>query len=124
MSLPSIAITTGEPAGIGPEISLAALLEPDFRRDFRPILIGDGRMLAARARATGIALPLVAFDAQQQPPQGAVEVFDVPLAASAHAGLLDSANVPALLKTLSVAIDGALDGSFDAVVTAPMSSPG
>ena len=120
MSLPRIAITTGEPAGIGPEISLAALLEPDFRTQFRAILIGDGRMLAARARATGIALPLVAFDGNSQPPPGAVEVLDVPLAANSHPGQLDRGNVNALLKTLTIAIDGALAGSFDAVVTAPI----
>jgi 4-hydroxythreonine-4-phosphate dehydrogenase len=120
MSLPRIAITTGEPGGIGPEISLLALQQPDFRAQFRPILIGDGRMLAARARATGIALPLVTFDATKEAPQGAVEVLNVPLAVSARPGQLDQANVAALLNTLTIAIDGALDGSFDAVVTAPI----
>ncbi len=120
MTLPRIAITTGEPAGIGPEISLASLANADFRAQFRPILIGDGRMLAARARATGIALPLCTFDATRAPPPGAVEVVDVPLAVTACAGQLDRANVPALLETLEIAIDGALEGSFDAVVTAPI----
>ncbi len=120
MTLPRIAITTGEPAGIGPEISLAALANADFRAQFRSILIGDGRMLAARARATGIALPLVAFNAMAKAPEGAVEVLDVPLAVTPRAGELERANVAALLKTLVIGIDGALDGSFDAVVTAPI----
>jgi 4-hydroxythreonine-4-phosphate dehydrogenase len=118
--LPRLAITTGEPAGIGPEISLAALADASFRARFRGILIGDGRMLAARARATGVALPLVAYQPDVPPPTGAIEVLDVPLAVASVAGRLDTANAHAVLEMLSIAIDGASRKVFDAVVTAPV----
>lgn len=65
-------------------------------------------------------LPLVAFDAAIEPPHGAVEVVDVPLAAPCVPGRPDPANGLPVLRTLDRAIDGALAGAFDAVVTAPV----
>ncbi|MGE5339477.1 MAG: 4-hydroxythreonine-4-phosphate dehydrogenase PdxA, partial [Gemmatimonadota bacterium] len=56
MREPTLAITTGEPAGIGPEISLRAALAVDIRCT----LLGDAALLAGRARALGIAWPLPA----------------------------------------------------------------
>ena len=123
-----IAITTGEPAGIGPEISLeaarAALLAgaggPAVRPAVRPILIGDGRMLAARARAASIAIPLVAYVAGATPAAGAVEVIDIPLASACTPGKLDAANGRYVLSLIDRGIDGALSHEFDALVTAPV----
>jgi 4-hydroxythreonine-4-phosphate dehydrogenase len=117
---PLIAITTGEPAGIGPEIALAAVADGPLRDVCRPVLIGDGRMLATRARAVGVALPLVSYRRDQAPPKGAVEVLDVALVAPVVAGHLDAAHVPAVLQMLERAIAGALSGEFQAVVTAPV----
>jgi 4-hydroxythreonine-4-phosphate dehydrogenase len=98
-----IAVTTGEPAGIGPEISIAAL---DAAAGAEVTLIGDEGLLAARA--PGAILPTAA------------RVEHVPLRVPARAGVLDRRNASYVLATLDRAIDGALSNRFDAVVTAPV----
>ena len=105
MTRPRIAITTGEPAGIGPEISALALREAF---DAEITLIGDETLLAARARTVGVPWPARA------------QVRHVPLAVRARTGHLDVRNAPYVLATLDHAIDGALAGAYDAVVTAPV----
>ncbi len=106
---PRIAITTGEPAGIGPEISLAALSEVDeVAGDARITLIGDETLLAERARLIGARWP------------GAASVEHVPLRTAALAGRRDSRNAHYVLATLDRAIGGAMAGEYDAIVTAPV----
>jgi 4-hydroxythreonine-4-phosphate dehydrogenase len=116
---PRVAITTGEPAGIGPEISIAALNGADLRHRVRAVLVGDAKMLAGRKRESRAPL-LVAYDATRDPGEDALEVLDVPLNSNSAPGKLDPDNVPAVLRMLDAAIDGALDGEFAAVVTAPL----
>lgn len=99
-----IAITTGEPAGIGPEISIAALADA---RDVEVTLIGDETLLAERARLLNMALP-------------AARIEHVPLRTAAFAGRRDSRNAHYVLGTLDRAIAGALSGEYDAIVTAPV----
>ena len=109
INAPRIAITTGEPAGIGPEISLAALDAINEATNNASItLIGDEALLAERARATGAAWP------------PAARVEHVPLRTAALAGRRDSRNAHYVLATLDRAIDGALAGDYDAIVTAPV----
>src|SRR5258706_361445 len=55
MALPRIAIATGDPAGIGPEIALKAALAPQVRKICRPLLFGDRGALEAHAAASGLA---------------------------------------------------------------------
>jgi 4-hydroxythreonine-4-phosphate dehydrogenase len=119
-ALPRIAITTGEPAGIGPEISLEAARAARIAGTVRAILIGDGRMLASRARAANIPIALVAYAADAEPADGAIEVVDVPLAAACVPGRLDAANGRYVLSVIDRGIDGAASGAFDALVTAPV----
>ena len=119
-SLPLIAITVGEPAGIGPEISLEGARVARSAARVRPVLIGDGAMLAARARAAGIVVPLVAYRREVEPPLNAVEVIDVPLAIACVRGRLDAGNGRQVLALIDRAIDGAMVGEFDAIVTAPV----
>ena len=101
---PVIALTTGEPAGIGPELAL--MLEPG-QFQARIVLIGDANMLAERGRALGRSTC-------------SIEIVNVPLARAARAGHLDVANAPYVLATLDRAIDGCRSGEFDAMVTAPV----
>jgi len=105
MTRPRIAITTGEPAGIGPEIAAIAAADA---LDADVVLIGDETLLAARASAAGAPWPARAT------------VHHVPLAAAARPGHLDVRNVAYVLATLDHAIDGALAGRYDAIVTAPV----
>ncbi|MFN3397962.1 MAG: 4-hydroxythreonine-4-phosphate dehydrogenase PdxA [Sulfurimicrobium sp.] len=117
--LPIIALTAGEPAGIGPD--LCVLLA---RQAFpaRVVVLVDKTLLAARARA--LKLPLAIMDyaplADQPAPPGALEVMHVPLAAAVQPGKLDVANSRYVLDTLRRAAEGCLSGSFDALVTAPV----
>src|SRR5512137_651714 len=103
MTRPRIAITTGEPAGIGPEIVAVAAGDA---LDADVVLIGDEALLAARANAVGAPWPARAT------------VQHVPLAADARPGHLDVRNAAYVLATLDRAIDGALEGRYDAIVTA------
>lgn len=119
-SVPIIVVTTGEPAGIGPEVSTAAALWLRDRLDARIVLIGDIRMLGERAQPAGYPTQWVEFDARHVPAVGTLEVIDVPLNVSCRAGRLDPANATAVLAMLDAAISGALDRRFAAIVTAPV----
>jgi 4-hydroxythreonine-4-phosphate dehydrogenase len=101
---PRIALTSGEPAGIGPEI--CAQVVAGFSGDCEIVCLGDRDLLAERARAAGVA--------------SRAEVEHIPLAVPSVAGRLDAANAGYVLALLDAAIAGALDGTFDAIVTAPV----
>jgi 4-hydroxythreonine-4-phosphate dehydrogenase len=101
-----LALTTGEPAGIGPEIALAAA----FACGLPLTLIGDEALLAARARATGLPWP----------PPAHVSLEPIALAVPAVPGRLDARNAPYVLALLDRAIAGCRSGEFAAMVTAPI----
>ena len=61
-ALPRIAITLGDPAGIGPEIALKAASDPQVRGICRPVLVGDRGALEAHAAACGLAPEIRAFE--------------------------------------------------------------
>lgn len=118
-SLPRIAITTGEPAGIGPEL-VAALAMTDLRVDL--IALGDVSLLKAAAQQRGIELHLVADDGKRiaHRASGALRNVDIQLRAPAQPGRLDIRNSAYVIDTLACASDGCMSGEFDAVVTAPV----
>ncbi|MFP5392942.1 MAG: 4-hydroxythreonine-4-phosphate dehydrogenase PdxA [Gammaproteobacteria bacterium] len=122
---PTLAITTGEPAGIGPEISIRAAWA--LRAVANCVLIGDAAFLAMTADAIDPAIRLAALSTQALRNGGLphfgperIAVVDVPLAAHVVRGQLDAANGRAVLATLDVAIEGVGAGWFDAIVTAPL----
>ena len=103
-----LAITLGEPAGIGPELC-ARLVE---RRWPHPlVLIGDPALLARY----GVTLP--EYEPNKRMP---LSILPVPLVAPVTPGVLDPANAAYVLATLDRAIDGALAGAFSGIVTAPV----
>lgn len=110
----TIAITTGEPAGVGPELTAAALAGAAAHwPDVRFAVLGDAALVEARARAVGVDwATLVAA--------GRVSVAHRPLAAPSAAGRLDAANGRYVLGLLDDAIDGALARTYHAIVTAPL----
>nr|WP_199066785.1 4-hydroxythreonine-4-phosphate dehydrogenase PdxA [Chromobacterium sp. ASV5] len=117
MTPPVLAVTAGEPAGIGPDLALAL---PAMGADARCVVIADKTLLAERARMLGLDVALADYRRDAPPPAGALEVLHVPLAAPVAAGRLDSANGRYVLATLNAAIDGCLSGEFAAMVTAPV----
>jgi 4-hydroxythreonine-4-phosphate dehydrogenase len=114
---PVIAVTSGEPAGIGPDICLALAAQ---RPPCRAVILGDRGLLAARAARLGLALRLRAFDPAQAPAADELEVLHLPLAAPVVAGRLDPANSAYVLALLRRAVDGCTGGTFAAMVTAPV----
>ncbi|BCB25621.1 4-hydroxythreonine-4-phosphate dehydrogenase [Sulfurimicrobium lacus] len=119
MSIPIIALSAGEPAGIGPDL---CVLLAQQAYPARVIVLADKTLLAARAKA--LKLPLAIMDyaplADQPAPLGALEVMHIPLVAPVQPGKLDVANSRYVLDTLRCAVDGCLNGTFDALVTAPV----
>ena len=118
---PTVAITAGEPAGIGPE--LVALLAARHReRPFpaRLVVIGDREVLAARARRIGLAPRYADYDgASFAPVGGAIEIWHQPIAAPVTPGHPDPSNAYSVLAMLQHASDACAAGAFAALVTAP-----
>jgi 4-hydroxythreonine-4-phosphate dehydrogenase len=117
---PRIALTSGEPAGIGPELCLALARE---ELPCELVCLGDRSLLEERNRSLGLGLEL--DDWRPGASHGAhlasrLRILHLPLAAASVAGKADPANAPYVLALLDRAIDGALAGQFDAIVTAPV----
>lgn len=115
-----IAVTCGEPAGIGPDL-VAALAARDWPVEL--VAIGDPDLIAARAHATGRAVVVEAFDAALPPAPsraGRLRCLPIPLRAPVEAGRLDPRNAAHVVAMLEAAGRGCLDGRFDAVATAPV----
>ncbi len=120
MTLPTIAITSGEPAGIGPDIIISALQTP-FKG--RLIVIADPELLENRAKALGISIVIhLIEDINTLPEHTAGNIYVLPLNVSKQvvAGELEVLNAPYVLETLKVAGDGCVNGIFDAIVTPPV----
>lgn len=118
---PIIAITSGEPAGIGPDIILSALMTQSFNA--RLVILADPALLQARANQLALAPCWQIIDSAHQAPahqQGNLCVLPIELATPSQAGQLDVTNAPYVLKTLEVAGQGCLNGEFDAIVTPPV----
>ena len=111
-----IAVTAGEPAGIGPELALALASRPVA--DALPVVLGDFDSLAALAARRQV--PIIRYRPDATLPQGALAVLDCPLAVAPEAGRLDVRNGSAMLAMLDRAIDGCMTGEFAAMVTAPL----
>jgi len=114
---PTIAVTIGEPAGIGPDLCIR-LAERAWPA--RLVLIGDIELLRERARRLGAGVRFGAYVRRASPAPGMLEVVHFPVAAAVAAGHLDPANAKVVLATLEAAVSGALSGEFAAMVTAPV----
>ncbi|MBZ9566489.1 4-hydroxythreonine-4-phosphate dehydrogenase PdxA [Modicisalibacter tunisiensis] len=122
MPAPVLALTTGEPAGVGPDLTLQ-LAATASALPGRVVAIGDPQLLADRARQLGLELVLEPCDpgtALPAPRPGVLPVWPVALAAPAEPGVLDPANAGYVLETLDVAIAACRDGRAQAMVTAPL----
>lgn len=116
-----IAITAGEPAGIGPDIILTLLQQQQWPVDL--VVIADPTVLQDRAQQLGINVQLRPYAPEEaQHPCEAGECFILPIACAApvEAGVLNPANADYVLQTLRRAAAGCLSGEFAAMVTAPL----
>jgi 4-hydroxythreonine-4-phosphate dehydrogenase len=119
MSLPRIIVTSGEPAGIGPDLCI------DIAQRAWPcelVFAGDEQVFVARARNLGASVNVVPWSLEKPRAHeaGVLSVLHIPTAAVPVPGKLDVANAPYVLNMLDAAIDGCMRGTFAAVVTAPV----
>jgi 4-hydroxythreonine-4-phosphate dehydrogenase len=115
-----IAITAGEPAGIGPDL-IAAIAQTVIQHEL--VVVADGNLLEQRAQQLGIPIklnPVQIDDAVKINPAGQVSLLHCPMDTPAVAGQLDCANAEYVLETLRVAANGCTKGQFAAMVTAPV----
>jgi 4-hydroxythreonine-4-phosphate dehydrogenase len=116
--LPRIALTSGEPAGIGPDLCLAIAAR---ELDCDLVCLGDRQLLGERARTLGLQVELRPYDgtARAHVP-GTLRIEHHPLLAPALPGRADTRNGRWVIELLERACDGALAGEFAAIVTAPV----
>lgn len=115
-----LAITAGEPAGIGPDL---CILTAQRAWPVPLLVIADPDLLRGRAEALGIEVTVhtLTDPAGLEPcPAGELYVLPVALRTEATPGALDTRNAGYVLETLRVAVDGCLAGRFAAMVTAPV----
>lgn len=120
MTAPTIAITPGEPAGIGPDICVQAA---QTAQQAGLVAIADPDLLTQRAELLKLPLSVVPVEptARLEPlPAGHLYVQPVELAAECRPGALSTDNAPYVLETLRTAIEGCRRARFDAMVTGPV----
>ena len=110
-----VALTAGEPAGIGPD--LCALLARESYPG-RLVVIGDPAVIAARARGRGISFDFPLYPGRDSAP--ALSILPIPVAAQVRAGTLDPANGRHVVALIDRALAGCLAAEFDAMTTAPV----
>ena len=122
-ALPIIAIATGDPAGIGPEISMKAALDPAVRALCRPVLFGEPTVVARHAKACGIDAPMRMIEqpADAETDAGAIALVACPSPELDDIGFgsTSAASGRASLFAVGQAIQAARAGKVDAVVAAP-----
>ena len=117
MTLPAVVITSGEPAGIGPDLCLA-LAERDW--PCRLLCLGDFALLRERAAELGSSVILERGEIPVAHRAGMLAVGDEPLAERVEPGRLNPANAGYVLALLKRAVAGCQSGEFAAMVTAPV----
>ena len=120
MNVQRLVLTSGEPAGIGPDLCLAVALRAWPQQ---LIVVGDAGLLQDRAKALGLGVVLEPYQADAPAAAhrpGRLPVLAEPLAAPVRAGQLDTANAHYVLRMLDAAVAGCRRGEFAAMVTAPV----
>ncbi|WSQ13598.1 4-hydroxythreonine-4-phosphate dehydrogenase PdxA [Streptomyces sp. NBC_01231] len=122
-SLPLIAVTMGDGAGIGPEVIVPALLHPDTLARCRPVVIGDAERLRQAAAIQGVDCDIVSVTApgEAEFPPGRVNVVDLDLLpADLPWGRLSALAGEAAYQYVRVAADLAMKGAVHGICTAPL----
>ena len=115
--LPRIAVTSGEPAGIGPELCLSLARHSCGAH---PVVLADCGLLGERAARLGLNVSCRDYHPANPAADGVLDVLHVPLASPAKPGQLDAANGPYVLAVLDRALAGCQSGEFAAMATAPV----
>ncbi|MCE2833585.1 MAG: 4-hydroxythreonine-4-phosphate dehydrogenase PdxA [Chitinophagaceae bacterium] len=123
-SLPRLAVTMGDPAGIGPEIAVKALLDPAVTSICRPVLIGDGSVIRDIIERLGLPASVYAIHriVDSAFESGQIDVFDL--------GIMNGQDIPfgtinatcgeASFQAVRKAIELAMAGEVEGTVTGPI----
>ncbi|MCL2161565.1 MAG: 4-hydroxythreonine-4-phosphate dehydrogenase PdxA [Betaproteobacteria bacterium] len=117
LSLPVLAVTSGEPSGVGPE--LCARL-PERKWPAHLVVIGDIELIEERLERAGRALVVRPWQPGMKPEAGVFDVLHCPLACPALTGKSSPKNAAYVLSILDHALEGCTRGVFDGMVTAPV----
>ncbi|TJZ62139.1 4-hydroxythreonine-4-phosphate dehydrogenase PdxA [Sphingobacterium olei] len=124
MSKPIIGITMGDPASIGPEIALKAVLNPHIHEICRPLLVGDGAVFEHIATVLGMKLTIHRIQqvSEAKFELGTVDVFDLKNTDMAKItfGEISAEAGKASFESVTKVIDLALKGEVEATVTGPI----
>jgi 4-hydroxythreonine-4-phosphate dehydrogenase len=114
-----IAVTPGEPAGIGPDLVVQLAQQP---WQAQLVVFADQELLMQRAKHLGLPLTLTPYESGNDQLQATGELFivHIPVAAEVVMGELNSENGQYVVETLRQACQKNMDGEFDAVVTGPV----
>ena len=117
--LPCIAITAGEPAGIGPDLCVMLAHKPLAANI---VVIADAEMLKARAKVLNLPLEIKPYSPSlsQHTGNGSLVVLHQSTNSLVVPSILDSSNSQYVLDTLKTAAEGCISKQFDALVTAPV----
>lgn len=126
MSKPLIAVTMGDPAGVGPEICLQLLANESVREIATPVIFGDARLLARCARQTGLPAPTRILSEIEWPER--CSTLDQPAvldlfgfdAEGFEPGVISARTGAAGYRYVEKSIQAALAGQVAAVATAPL----
>lgn len=121
---PIIAVTMGDPAGVGPEIAIKALLKPKVRKVCKPVLIGDLGILRKTTNQLGIEVSFKALSSPKEASgkKGVIEILDLKNVDS-RSFRIGEASVEggrAAIQYIEKATRLALNGEVDAVATGPI----
>ncbi|MCK5663840.1 MAG: 4-hydroxythreonine-4-phosphate dehydrogenase PdxA, partial [Thiotrichaceae bacterium] len=119
-TIPRIVLTSGEPAGIGPDLCIQ-LAQQDLACEL--VVIADPELLIQRAQQLDLPLSINTFDASQEITQhiaGTITVLPCYLSETAKCGVLNKNNSHYVVKMIETATKGCLSGLFSAMVTAPV----
>ncbi|OUS16756.1 4-hydroxythreonine-4-phosphate dehydrogenase PdxA [Gammaproteobacteria bacterium 50_400_T64] len=113
-----LAVTPGEPAGIGPDLLIQRVQDGC---EHELVAIADPQMLQDRAQQLGLPLILRAVEDSPRPlAPGELAIEPCPLAVTAVPGQADKQNAPAVIKSLDKAISGCLNKTYSALITGPI----
>ena len=117
--LQTIAITCGEPAGIGPDLVLQLSEQNETFNNVNLVVIGDQSVIRERARQLGVQYNFNEYTKNHTTKQP-VEILDVAAPINSQPGILDKKNSRYVLACLDIAIQNCLNKTFSAMVTGPI----
>ncbi len=123
MRKPVVAITRGDPSGIGPEIILKALADPEVYQECTPVVVGSAGIFAWAAELLGLAASLqtVKSLAEVRGAPGTLDIWDIPMdRGQVQVGVEGAEGGRVAVEAVRAAVALALAGQVDAIATAPL----